>query len=191
MGDLVLLRDLIKSSARGQIIGLNVLFRHLNFDPLFECIMARSTIPCSAEAVARAFRFLGLRSAVACANIATDVNGFTRWYSRRMPTSLQLDTRPAAFDAFRDEMGKVFALSQSITRTGVAPTIDRSVDLATRPASVVRGGRLGRFPTLRRAARNAAPHHPTSSATREPRSPRATLTVSTSRSSASGSDQLS
>ena len=45
MGDLVLLRDLIKSPVRGQTIDLNVLFRHLNFDSLFECIMARPIIP--------------------------------------------------------------------------------------------------------------------------------------------------
>ena len=31
MGDLVLRRDLIKSSARGQKVDLNILFRHINF----------------------------------------------------------------------------------------------------------------------------------------------------------------
>ena len=190
MGDLVFLLDLPKSSARGQIIDLNVLFRHLNSDSLFERIAARATTPCSAEAVARAFHFPGLRSAVACANTSSDVSGFTRWYSRRLHSSLQVDTRPAAFDAFRSEMGNAFSLAQPLTRPGASPLPDRSVGQAARPASVAHGGRLGWFPALRRAARNDAPNRTTGTSQREPRSPRATLTASTSGSSVSGSDQL-
>ena len=122
MGDLVLLRDLTKSSARGQIIDLNVLFRHPNFDPLFECAMARATSPCSAESLASAFHFLGLRSAVACANTSSGVSGFPRWYSRRLHRSLQLDTMPAALDVSRSKMGNVFALDQTPTRPGASPS---------------------------------------------------------------------
>ena len=62
MGDLVLLRDLIKSSARGQAIDLNVLFRHLNSDSLSECVVASAASPCSAEDLAREYNFLGAKS---------------------------------------------------------------------------------------------------------------------------------
>ena len=98
MGDLVLLRDLIKSSARGQSVDLNVLFRHLNFDTLFECIIARAVSPCAAEAVARAFHFLGVRSAALCADVAPSPSSFARWYSRRMLAALRIDVAPQSPD---------------------------------------------------------------------------------------------
>ena len=91
MGDLVLLCDLIRTSARGHIVELNVLFRHLNFDALFECVLARAVHPPSAEAVARVFHFLGVHTAVACAQLATELTGFTRWYPRRLHSALHLD----------------------------------------------------------------------------------------------------
>ena len=83
MGDLVLLRYIIKSSARCHTVDLDILYRHLNFETLFECVLARATIPCEAEAVARAFHFLGMRSANSCASDAPDLDERTRLYSRR------------------------------------------------------------------------------------------------------------
>ena len=111
MGDLVLLCDLIRTSARGHIVELNVLFRHLNFDALPECVLARAVHPPSTEAVARVFHFLGVHTAVASAQLATDRAGFTRWYSRRLHSTLHLDTRPATFEPFHHQMGAVFTLS--------------------------------------------------------------------------------
>ena len=95
MEDLVLLRELIKTAARGHIVDLNVLFRHLNFDALFECVLARAVSPPSAAAVARAFHFLGVHTAAACSQSATELAEFTRWYSRRFYASLRLDARPS------------------------------------------------------------------------------------------------
>ena len=109
MGDLFLLRELIKSSARGQPVDPNVLFRHLNFDALFECVIARAVSPCAAEAVARAFRPLGVRSAASCADVAHVPGSFTFWYSRRIPSALQIDVTPIACDPFQREMGEVYA----------------------------------------------------------------------------------
>ena len=128
MGDLVLLRDMTKSSALGRAIDLNVLFRHLDFDSLFECIMARAISPPSAEAVAMAFHLIGIRTAVACARTANELTEFARRYSRRLHSSLHLDTRPAAFDPPHLEMGKEFTLSQSITRTGTSHCPRQSAD---------------------------------------------------------------
>ena len=151
MEDLVLLRDLIKSSARGQTIDLNVLFRHLNFDSLFECVVARATSPCSAEAVARAYNFLGIKTVSACANSASELSAFTRRYTKRLLTHLHLDVKPLEFDPFHREMGKVSNLARVIANTGTTSRPFGSVDYAARPASIVHSERLSRW----RAARNA------------------------------------
>ena len=98
MGDLGLPRDLIKSSASGHTIDLDILYRQFNFDTLFGCVLARATSPCAAESVARAFRFLVERSSNSCASVAPDLDEFTRRYSRRPHSSLQIDVRPLAFD---------------------------------------------------------------------------------------------
>ena len=98
MGDLVLLRDLIKSSARGQSVDLDILFRRLDFETSFECIIARAVTPCAAEAVARAFHFLGARSAASRADVAPRPSSFTRRYSRRMRAALHIDVTPQSFD---------------------------------------------------------------------------------------------
>ena len=153
--------------------------------------MARAASHCSSEDVARAFRFPGLRSAGACEHAANGLGGFTRRYSRLLRKSLQLDARPAAFDTFRIEMGKIPTLSRSIARAAVSPCPARSVGLGRLPASLARGGRLGRFSTSRRVVPDAVPRRSAPMVTREPMSPRATLTVSTSGSSFSGSDRLS
>ena len=84
MGGLVHLRELIKTAARGPIVDLNVLFRHYTFDALFERILARAVSPHAAPAVVRAFHFLGLHTAAACAQSAAELTAFTRWYARRL-----------------------------------------------------------------------------------------------------------
>ena len=88
MEDLVLLRYLTKSSDRGQTIDLDVLPRHLNFDRLFECVLERATSPCSAEAVARAYNFLGIKTVRDCANSASELNTLTRRYTKRLLANL-------------------------------------------------------------------------------------------------------
>lgn len=88
-------------------------------------------------------------------------------------------------------MGNAVALSQPIAREGVTPFPVRPVGLATRPASTARCGRLGRFSAPRRDAHRAVPNQSAHLVTREPQSPRVTLTVSTSRSSFPGAEQLS
>ena len=105
MGDLVLPRELIKAAARGHIVDLNVLFRHLNFDTLSECVMTRAVSPPSVNAVARAYHFLGAHTAAACAQSATELTEFARWYSRRFYSSLHIDARPTAFEPFHQQMG--------------------------------------------------------------------------------------
>ena len=117
MGDLVLLRELIKTAARGPIIDLNVLFRHYKFDALFECILARAVSPPASPAVVRVFRFLGLHTAAACAQSETELTVFTRWYTRRLYSSLHLDARPVTFDYFHQQMSNAYTLSRTITRS--------------------------------------------------------------------------
>ena len=180
MEDLVLLRELIKTAARGHIVDLNVLFRHLSFDALFECILARAVSPPSVNAVARAYHFLGVHTAAACARSANELTEFTRWYSRRLYSSLHLDTRPEAFEPFHQQMGNVYTLSRSIILSDSPHCPRQSADQATRPLSVVHGDRLGRFSLLRRSNLDQS-RSPSRSQTRSPRSPRVTLTASTSR----------
>ena len=189
MGDLVLLlRDLIKSSGSGQTIDLDVLFRHINFDCLFGFVLARAGSPCSAEAVARAPHFLGIRTAVSCAQPADDRNEFPRCYSRRLLSPLHLDSRPAAFGPFRREMGKVSSRPRTVSRPGVSRCPRQCVDHATRPAAIVQVGRLGRFSYRRQSVSDSASKRSALKLSREPMSPRVTLTLSTSRSSCSGPD---
>ena len=115
MCDSVLLQDLIKTSARGQTIGPDVLFRHFNFDIPSECVHARATSPCSAEAVARALRFLGIRTATACARSAPDLGELTRRFSTCLLPWLQIEVNPETFAPFRREMGNVYNLFISLT----------------------------------------------------------------------------
>ena len=190
MGDLVLLRDLIKNSARGQIVELNVLFRHLNFDALFECVLDRAVNPPSSEAAARVFHYLGAHTAVACAKLATDLTGFTRWYSRRSHSMIRIDTRPAAFETFHRQMGAVFGLSRSLVSHDAPRCLGDSAQRATRPSAIVHSERIGRFNSVRRSARENSVSE-SSRVSRSPRSPRMTLTVQTSQSSGTGSDRLS
>ena len=192
VGDLVLLRDLIKTAARGHIVDLNVLLRHLNFDALFECVLARAVSPPSAGAVAREFHFLGAHSAAACAQSATELTEFTRWYPRRFYSSLHLDARPAAFEPFRQKMGNVYTPSRTIICSEFSHFPRQSADHATRPLSAVRGDRLGRFTSLRLAGLDhSKTQQSIRSHTRSPMSPRVALTVSTSQSSQPGSDRVS
>ena len=190
MDDLVRLCDLIENSARGQIVELNVLFRHLNFDALFECVLARAVNPPSAEAVARVFHFLGVHTAVACAQSATDLTGFTRWYSRRLHSMLHIDTRPAAFETFHHQMGAVFGLPRSLVSQDAPRRLCDSAQRATRPSAVVHSERIGRVNTIRRSHRETS-FSESSRVSRSPRSPRMTLTVQTSQSSGTGSERLS
>ena len=162
MEDLVLLRELIKTAARGHIVDLNVLFRHLNFDALFECVLARAVSPPSAAAVARAFHFLGIHTAAACAQSAIELTEFARWYSRRFYSPLQLDAMPDAFEPFRQQMGNVYTLSRTTICSERSHCPLQSADQATRPLSEVRGDRIGRFASLRLAGLDHSRTHPSS-----------------------------
>ena len=190
MGDLVLPRELIKSSARGHVVDLNVLFRHLNFNALFECVLDRAVSPPSSADVARAYHFIGIHTAAACAQSATELAEFTRRYSRRLYSPPHLDAMPAAFEPFRQKMGNVFTLPRTAVRLDFSHCPRQSAGHAARPYSVVRGGRIGRFASLRHAGRAPASSQSVRSHTRSPMSPRVTLTVSTSQSSLSGPDWL-
>ena len=177
MGALVILRDLIKSPARGQTIDLNVLFPHLNFDSLFGCVLAGATSPFSPEAVARAFRFLGALSSSARADSETELSEFTRRYSERLLATLRIDVRPAACEQFHREMGKVYTLSRNLAKSG-AP---RRPCLSAGHAG---WGGLVRYvnpdhDTRQQNNANTAP---------EPKPPRMTMALSTARSSVSGPD---
>ena len=180
MDDLVLLRDLIKNLARGQSIDLATLFRYLNFDTLFECVIARATSPCAAEAVARTFAFLGVRSAASCADVAPSESKFTRWYSRRLLTNLHIDVKPASFDLFHREMGKVYSLAKTIATSGITSANEYDSDRATRPASVVHGQRIGKFPRKTRTSFDTTTKRALSQTMSDPKSPRVTLSLSSS-----------
>ena len=191
MGDLVLLRELIKSPARRHIVDINVLFRHLTLDALSECVLARAVGPPSAGAIARAFHFLGIHTAAACAQSSTELTEFTRRYARRLYSSLRLDARRAAFEPSHHQMGNVFTLSRTVIRSEFPHCPRQPADHATRPSSVVHVGRLGRFTSLRQAGRDPAPSSKSARPhSRSPRSPKVALTLSTSQSSLSGSDRL-
>ena len=142
MDDLVLLRDLIKSPASGQSVDLNVLFSPLNFDTLFECVIARAVSHCAAEAVARAFHLLGVLSAASRADVAPSPGSFTRWYSRRFLAVLQIDVTPISFDPFHRGMGKVYAYSRSISAGSAVALQQVAFGRITRPSSIVHGRRI-------------------------------------------------
>ena len=156
MCDLAPLRDPIQTSARCQTSDLDIFFRHLNFESLSDCVIARPTSPCAADAVARACRFLGLRSTHACATVAADLCEFTRRYSRRLLESLHIDVKPSAFGPLRREMGKVFSLARSLALPGSTPSPRLSTEPATRPASIAHGERMGRYSAPRPTQRELA-----------------------------------
>ena len=147
----MLLRELIKTAARGDIVDLNVLFRRLNFDALFECVLARAVSPPSVNDVARAYHFSGAHAAEACAQSATELVEFTRWYSSCFYSSIHHDARREAFGPFHQQMGNVYTLSRPIVCTNMTHCPRQSADQATRPLAVIRGSRLGRFAPLRLA----------------------------------------
>ena len=189
MGDLVLLRDLIRTSARGQIAELNVLFRHINIDALIERALARAVHPPSSEAVARAFHFLGIHTSVACAQLATDLKKFARRRSCRLHSTLHLDTRPAAFEPFHRQMGAAFVLSRSLVSTDWYRCLGDSAQWATSPSAIVHSERIDRFDSIRLSVREASiSEH--ARASRSPRSPRMTLTAQTSQSPGIGADRV-
>ena len=142
-------------------------------------MIARAVSPCAAEAVARAFHLLGVRSAASCADVAPSPGSFTRWYSRRFLSALQIDATPISFDPFHREMGKVYAYSKSVS-TGSAVALQQvACGRITRPASIIQGERL----EISRASRS--PRSEASSVRRPPyasakeRSPKVTLSIST------------
>ena len=98
----------------------NVIYRHLNFDSLFELVLARTTSPSSPAAVAMAFRFPCVKSVRACVGSATDRSEFTRWYPRRIWATLRLGARPVSFEPFRREMGEVYNLARTFADSEVS-----------------------------------------------------------------------
>ena len=127
MGALVLLRDLAKSSALGQTIVLDVLFRRLNFDNFFEFVISRATSPFSSEAVARKLHFLGIRTATESAHSSPDLDECTRRYDKRLLTSLRVDVIPSRPDPFLREMGNVYTLlDRSMDPNSHRPRVSRS-----------------------------------------------------------------
>ena len=81
MGDVVPLRDLIKSSPRGQTIDHAVLLRIINITNFPDRLVSRATNPRSAEDVARAYRSLCVVFVWARANSATAQGEFSSWYT--------------------------------------------------------------------------------------------------------------
>ena len=190
MGNLVLPQYLIKYTASGQTIDLDVLFRRLNCASLFECVVARATSLLSADAVARAFHFLGVRPVRASAESETEMGEFTRWYSKRPLSSLHIDVRPVAFEPFRREMGNVYNLARTIANSEASRCPCVTVDHAARPASTAHGERMARAIAARKppsatfGSRREPPTRP------EPKTQRTTVTIST-RSLFSGPDGFS
>ena len=178
MGDLVLLRDLIKSPARGQSVDLDVLFRHLSSDTLFECIIARAVSPFAADAVARAFHFLGVRPAASCADVATSLRSFTRRYSRRAISVLRVDVAPNAFGPFHREMGKVYPYSKSISSSSAVALQPGASDRATRPVSIVHGRRIEHSRATRLSRSDTSSVRKLPYATARAKSPKVTLSIS-------------
>ena len=181
MGDLALLLDLIKNLAHGQSIDLATLCRHLNFDTQSECVIARATSPCAAEAVARDFAFLGVRPAALCADVASIENKFTRWYSRRLLTNLHIDVKPASFDQPHRGAVEVYSLANVLTTSGITCAQEHGSARATRPASVAHGKRIGRLPQNRHPSFGTASKRALSHPNPDPMSPKVTLSLSPSR----------
>ena len=149
---------------------------------LSECVIARETSPCAAEAVAGACHFLGLRPTHACAAVAVNLNEFTRRYPHRMLASLHLDVKPSSFEPFHLEMGKAFSLAKPFATAVSAPSHRMSTESATRPASIVHGDRLGRCSAFRSTQRELTATRSAITPTPGPKSPKVTVSLSSDKS---------
>ena len=107
-------------------------------------VSARAAAPCSAEDVARAYNFLGIKTVRACTNSASELSTFTRWYTKRLLAHLHLDVKPLDFDPFHREMGKVFNVARFLANSENPSRPFGSAGYAARPASVVHSDRLSR-----------------------------------------------
>ena len=185
MDDLVLLRNLIRSTAIcDRSIDTDALFRKVRFDsqpcwypvgyqPLcFECVIARVSSAVNVKAIVLTFEFLGVRSITACAGSATSIEGFTRRYPRLLSTVVHIDTKDDSFCSLHRAMLAIFRLSTSnVNATPCPEWIDRS----TRPSSSVYSDRLKRQIAVRGAPSSKSSK---AGASPEPNSPRVKLSMS-------------
>ena len=89
-------------------------------------------------------------------------------------------------------MGNVFTLSRAIVQSDLTHCPRRSAERATRTSSAARGGRLGRFTSLRLSGRERSQSSQSNRPNaRSPMPPRVMLTASTAQSTRSGSEMLS
>ena len=89
-------------------------------------------------------------------------------------------------------MGGVFTLSRAIVQSDLTHCPRRSAERATRTSSAARGGRLGRFTSLRLSGRERSQSSQSNRPNaRSPMPPRVMLTASTAQSTRSGSEMLS
>ena len=80
MGDLVALRNLIRSTAtRYPSVDSGVAFRSVSFESHFERIIARASSTVNIKTIALTFEFLGIICVLACAGTSDTAEGLTRW----------------------------------------------------------------------------------------------------------------
>ena len=113
MDDLVVLRNLIRSTSVRDLSDSDVVFRLVAFGSRFECIIARATSAVNIKTMVLTLEFLGIRSTVACAGASDSADGYTRWYSRILRTVVHIDVRSSEFALFRTVMLAIFRLSNA------------------------------------------------------------------------------
>ena len=169
MGDLVVLRNLIRStSIRDESVSTDCAFRSVAFECQFECIVARATSAVNIKTMALTLEFLGIRSIIACAGSSDTSEGFTRWYSKILRTVVRIDVRSNEFTSFRSVAQTIYRLAKAHLADANLRGLD-CVARATRPASSAFRDRLKRTIAARQVYTSKQKKTSTKSGTVPPR----------------------
>ena len=133
-------------------------------------MLTRAAPPRNPIAIALPLNLIGEKSINACTRAGKDVDGFSKWYTRRLNALIHLDVAPSSFSPFRDAMGRTFVRACQTSTKLKVPDREYNAARVTQQASLIHRDVHAR---ITKPSTGTGPIRSTKRSSKSSRSPRA------------------